>query len=247
MEDVRRRREKRKYNRIKNKGPSERYCRICGESRWLVRYENHHIDGLHIFEDLIFICINCHDEVGEMIKDHESLPEGIDPETGALIHRFRGQSDLMRMQIARVDWSIEGLLGRHRFPEPPPVANDNYFKVRSRLTHCHPVPETTEPGVGVLIRMLRGIAEVSLKQIAANERTIDWLLGRPILDAKPPKKPKPPGSESPPSVPVSNDNGGGGGGLSGGAAAAVQADRMDKLDAFYGNFPGLPSRNGGEQ
>jgi hypothetical protein len=243
MDDVRRRREQRKYRRIKNKGPNERYCRICGEGRWFVRYENHHIDGLHIFEDLIFICINCHEEVGEMIKYNEPLPEGIDPDFAVQIHRLRGQNAAMRMQIAYLDWVIEGLLGRHKFPDPRPVANDNYFAGRSRLTHCHPVPETTEPGVTVLIRMLRGIAEMSQKQVAANQRTIDWLLGRPILDAKPPKKPKPPGSESPPNVPVSNDNGGGN--SSGGAA--VQADRMAKLDAFYGNFPGLPSRDGGEQ
>ena len=82
-------REQRKAKRLRTLRTSNPFCRVCGKYKWWCRYESHHVDGHHLIDDdQILICLDCHNEVGEMIKDVEPVPPDMDPARAELIYRF---------------------------------------------------------------------------------------------------------------------------------------------------------------
>ena len=191
MDDTRRRREARHFRRLQTLRKENPFCRICGSSKWWVRFEDHHIDGRRIFlKDEITVCKACHNEVGEMTKDQEYLPDGTDPSIAALIHRLRGQNDLFVMKIEKKRLRISWMLGAWAVMPAPPI-NDNkstgavpvqpQFVNVADMKPGDPLPDYLNPQVKEVLFDALGDVELYEAQIAANKRTLEWLLGRPIL------------------------------------------------------------------
>lgn len=227
----------RKHRRRRTSGIKELFCRICGKDKWFSKYEIHHIDGRNIFEDTIILCLDCHNEVSEMTKDQEFLPDGIDPEAIAHIHRLRGRMDLRRKEMAEVNLEIKFALGLCDLPELAQDANDNE-PFESELFTYYERNNVLRPGKIMKIARLRGRKELLSCDNVEDERIIQYLMGRPSLTPTPEKTPVARRSKSR----ASNDNGD-----DPPVRAADHSDKMARLDAFYGNFPGLPPRDGGEQ
>lgn len=119
MDETRRRREERKHKRFRTLKTNDPFCRVCGKHSWWVRYERHHIDGRHIFPDTIMLCLDCHNEVGEMIKDQFPLPADTPADVVANINRLRGLNELAKLMIAWTEQTIDSLLRSGYLPPAP--------------------------------------------------------------------------------------------------------------------------------
>jgi hypothetical protein len=121
-------REQRKSKRLRTLGTSNPFCRICGKHSWWSQYDYHHVDGHNLIDDdLLQLCRDCHNEVGEMIKDVEPVPPDMDPERAMLIYRLEGQNAVAQLQIAANSRTIGWL--RRPLPLPPLPENTDRDEV----------------------------------------------------------------------------------------------------------------------
>ena len=126
MHDRELRREARRFRRYRSLRTNDPYCRICGKGDWRIRYERHHISG-RAYEallppDILFICGDCHDKIGDTVKDRIPLPPNLPANRVALINRLYGQNEVAEMQIQSNFETIQCLIGDI---DPPPIANGN--------------------------------------------------------------------------------------------------------------------------
>lgn len=84
-----------KFKRIRTMRTANPFCATCGERRWWVRYELHHIAGRKYSEELIRLCLNCHDWISMMQKLLPPMPEGCDPRRARLIATLEGGALLL--------------------------------------------------------------------------------------------------------------------------------------------------------
>lgn len=89
-----------KFKRIRTMRTANPFCATCGERRWWVRYELHHIAGRKYSEELIRLCLNCHDWISMMQKFIPPMPEGGDPRRATLIATHEGVALLLDLSAA---------------------------------------------------------------------------------------------------------------------------------------------------
>lgn len=115
-------REIRKNRRYRTLGTNNPYCRVCGKYKWWVRYEEHHPAGKKYDQRTIMLCIDCHNEVTEMMKEFPQIPAHVPYERGELIQMMRGQAELLFMSAERCLLVADKLLGSPTIlPDEPGV------------------------------------------------------------------------------------------------------------------------------
>ena len=118
MDEIERKRQERKFKRFRTLGTNNPFCRICGKSKWWVRFEDHHIGGRDS-NLLVLLCLDCHNEAHEMEKDLPPLPPHVDPARASLIRKLQGLGVLLRMIDKQNDETIIWLLGELNLPSVP--------------------------------------------------------------------------------------------------------------------------------
>ena len=86
--------EARRFRRLRTFGAADCYCRACGKSDWRFRYERHHIAGRLHSQELIWLCLDCHDWISDMQKDAFEIPANGDPELIELAMLLKGTAEL---------------------------------------------------------------------------------------------------------------------------------------------------------
>jgi hypothetical protein len=89
-----------KFKRFRTLGTANPFCATCGECRWWVRYERHHIAGRRYSEELIQLCLNCHDGISIMQRLLPPLDDCPDPRLAKLIATLEGSALLHDMAAA---------------------------------------------------------------------------------------------------------------------------------------------------
>jgi hypothetical protein len=94
------------FRRFRALGTTDPICATCGEHRWWVRYERHHVAGWKYSNHLIRLCGNCHDKVS--IAMQATMYEIIDQmrqdsKSEQFLYLLRGISALFDMMIQAIE------------------------------------------------------------------------------------------------------------------------------------------------
>ena len=84
-----------RFKRLRTLGTNAPFCATCGERRWWVPYELHHIAGRKFSDETIRLCKPCHDGVSIMQKLLPSLDQCADPELAKRIAQLEGLALLL--------------------------------------------------------------------------------------------------------------------------------------------------------
>lgn len=97
-----------KFRRYRTLRTSKPICATCGECRWWVRYEDHHVAGRKISDLTIRLCLQCHDWTSVMQK---LLPPAGDGPRGKIVAQLQGLSLLFELALANIEQLVEALDG----------------------------------------------------------------------------------------------------------------------------------------
>jgi hypothetical protein len=103
-----------KFRRIKTMGTANPFCATCGECRWWVRFELHHVAGRKHSALLIRLCQNCHDWISIMQTLLPPMGDGEDPRRAQLIAELEGSAllhDLAAQKHREAADMLRGLPG----------------------------------------------------------------------------------------------------------------------------------------
>lgn len=84
--------QKLKFRRIRTLRGSKLFCATCGERRWWVRYELHHIAGRKYSDEMIRLCLNCHNGISIMQNLLSPLDDDENPPRARLIAQLEGSA-----------------------------------------------------------------------------------------------------------------------------------------------------------
>lgn len=82
--------QKMKFRRLRTLRTANPFCATCGERRWWVPYELHHIAGRKNSDLTIRLCLNCHNGISLMQTRLTSLEDHPDPRRAELIAQLEG-------------------------------------------------------------------------------------------------------------------------------------------------------------
>lgn len=100
--------ERLKFRRFRTLRTSKPICATCGERRWWVRYEDHHVAGRRFSDLTIRLCLNCHNGISVM---QTLLPPAGDGPRGQLIAQLQGLALLFELALANIQQLLELLNG----------------------------------------------------------------------------------------------------------------------------------------
>jgi hypothetical protein len=97
---------RRRFRRFRSLGTIDPICVTCGEHRWWVRYELHHVAGRKHSDLTVRLCGCCHDKVGIImqITTREVVDTmGQSSKSEQFIYLLRGIGALFEMMIQSVE------------------------------------------------------------------------------------------------------------------------------------------------
>ena len=118
--------QKYKFRRFRTLRTSDPFCATCGECRWWVPYERHHIAGRKYSDLLIRLCLNCHNGISIMQTLLPPIDDCVDPrrarliaelEGGALLHDLAAQKHREAADMLR---GVPGIVPDERDPGTAP-------------------------------------------------------------------------------------------------------------------------------
>jgi hypothetical protein len=84
-----------KFRRLRTLRTANPICATCGEHRWWVRYELHHIAGRKYSDLLIRLCTNCHYGINILQNLLPKLDDTPNPQMARLIALLEGHQIIM--------------------------------------------------------------------------------------------------------------------------------------------------------
>jgi hypothetical protein len=108
-----------KFRRLRHLGTTQPFCATCGERRWWVRYELHHIAGRKYSPEVIRPCLNCHDGISTMQRLLDPLDDCPDPNVAVLIAKLEGSALLHEKACATMRDTAQALRLIARAPSNP--------------------------------------------------------------------------------------------------------------------------------
>lgn len=117
MSPVERELQKIKFQRFRTLRTSKPFCATCGERRWWVRYESHHIAGRTNSDELIRLCSNCHYGINILQTFTPKLDDSENPQLDRIISLLEGHGLIMEFGAVCLGETVTFLRGLRGQPQ----------------------------------------------------------------------------------------------------------------------------------
>jgi len=111
VNEVDRKRERRRQAALERLGTNDPRCTICGEDDWRCS-ERHHVAGRRFDEFIVIVCRNCHRKQSDSQRDHARTANKPPNQMDCIGHFLLGLADLFELLIKKLREFGEALIAQ---------------------------------------------------------------------------------------------------------------------------------------